>query len=211
MSDEYARWLDAMDAARKALDEPMERPDIERGLALVEWAREWRLGGSAGTRDALSGVPGSSGRASQPERSWPKANAQAALLEILGGGEQAEQDVWSMLAEKGISRATYRRAREDLGVLSRKEKGRKGGRWMLRLPASTDGSDGDAAGDPGSVRDAVLDAVRCVPMRSANEIVAHVKMKRADVLRAVRELLETDRGVCLRHGDDGVLRVFLSA
>ncbi len=61
--------------------------------------------------------------------------AKEIIIDILSGGPRGENEVKTACEQAGISRATYWRARKDIGVKS--EKTAFHGEWLLSLPAET--------------------------------------------------------------------------
>jgi putative DNA primase/helicase len=62
--------------------------------------------------------------------------AKKIIVDILSSGSRGSNEVETACTDAGISKATYWRARKDIGV--RAEKTEFGGQWLLSLPASED-------------------------------------------------------------------------
>lgn len=72
---------------------------------------------------------------SEPTSGGKVEIAKRIIIDILSGGPRGENEVKTACEQAGISRATYWRARKDIGVMS--EKSAFHGEWLLSLPAET--------------------------------------------------------------------------
>jgi energy-coupling factor transporter ATP-binding protein EcfA2 len=105
----------------------------------LSWSREedgpivWHGVASQGIEELLSNLPVSS----------PRADAEGFLREYLAAGMRPAVQVEAAAKEKGISKATLRRAREAIGVRPWKHQSSNGA-WFWRLPTDPDGPGEDA-------------------------------------------------------------------
>jgi putative DNA primase/helicase len=65
---------------------------------------------------------------------YAKREAKEFLLERLNGGRSKADDLFEEAEQNGIAKATLRRAKKDLGVISSKERGTAEGGWFWELP-----------------------------------------------------------------------------
>jgi putative DNA primase/helicase len=63
-----------------------------------------------------------------------KREAREFLLERLEAGAMKQDDVLEEAKQEGIAEKTLRRAKKELGIKSRKERGRPTGAWFWELP-----------------------------------------------------------------------------
>ena len=63
-----------------------------------------------------------------------KREAREFLIERLEAGPVNSDDLFDEATQNGITKATLRRAKKELGIKSRKERGRVPGVWMWELP-----------------------------------------------------------------------------
>ncbi len=95
--------------------------DDAHGCAQVQWE-----GTSARTADELAAGP--------RDQSGALAEAESWLSDVLAAGPQPSVDVDRLARDEGIAKATLRRAKKALGVMSEKSTGVFAGRWVVRLP-----------------------------------------------------------------------------
>jgi hypothetical protein len=63
-----------------------------------------------------------------------KREAREFLLERLAAGAMKQEDVIEEAKQEDIAEKTLRRAKKELGIKSRKERGRTDGAWFWELP-----------------------------------------------------------------------------
>ena len=96
-----------------------------------------------GTEPAAGPAPGprTSARAT-PSMSYPRADADLFLSEMLANGPMRQVDVTKAAATQGIADRTLRRARIRLGVVATKHGFGAGSFWVWRLrPAASESAD----------------------------------------------------------------------
>ena len=75
---------------------------------------------------------------------YAKREAREFLLERLQAGPAKADDLFEEADQAGIAKATFKRAKKDLGIRSRKEQGKLDGAWMWELPPkAARGREGD--------------------------------------------------------------------
>jgi len=94
------------------------------GAAFLEWDGESDL-----TADDLAGTAGDLG-----ERD-ARADARAFLKEELAAGARKAKDLEELGDEAGLSRGTLRRAKRDLGIVSKPVGSNESRHWMWEIPA----------------------------------------------------------------------------
>lgn len=113
-----------------------------------------------------------------PSRGKPRRESAAQWLrEALAGGPVAQADVEKRAVGAGISLGTLKRAKKELGVVSRKEKSfGDGGKWLWSLPESQ----GEAPGKTEEAPEAAQDS-------------EEAQLRRFDDLRSLGETDDAER------------------